>query len=307
MPAAALEAAAYLTLVAIALLAYATLQGYRFTVRPLIVGMANIVRAFAVTVPLVGRVGPGPWMADQLHNLDRIITSSLGFAITRSEAGAVALFNGSAELFKWMASEIAGLAHDTLHAFQAQAAHTGALTLKAVNRLIHASTAALDNRLTRTFGIQVHGLAVRLTHLGSQTIALEHDLAHWRGFTAKQLRAALRQLARLGPWAAYATVAALGVAILRKLHLSWLRSHRSAAGLVAAGLATLGLSFIRCDRVGRAGRGVCGMDDDLLQGLLDGALLLAGTVSLVEFIREAQAVEDEAIAALGFFIRDAPF
>lgn len=292
MPA-ALAAAADLTLIAIALLAFATLQGYRFSVRPIIVGLAAIIRAFAVSLPLVGRVGPGPWMADQLHNLDRLIQSSLHFAISLTEAGAVGLFNGSAAMMKWLASEIADLGTDTLHAFQTQAAHTGAVTLKAVNRLIHSEVGAVQRQLTRTFGIEIHGLAVRVTHLGSQAIALEHDLAHWRGFTAKQLRAALRQLSRLGWIGQVASIAALGTLILRKLHLSWLRHHTGAASLVALGLAKLGLSWARCSNVGKVGKALCGTPAGLVEELLGDALdvLVVADICLI-----AKVIEEAALA-----------
>src|SRR5262249_54450364 len=46
------------------------------------------------------------------------------------------------------------------------------------------------------------------------------------------------------------------------------------AALVAAQVARLGFGWVRCSRVGKAGRAACGMNDDLLESLIADTLLV---------------------------------
>ncbi len=76
-----------------------------------------------------------------------------------------------------------------------------------------------------------------------------------------------------------------------------------AAAAVAA-IARLGFSWVRCSKVGRAGRQVCGMDESLLESLIADTLLVVGAISIVEFAKALQAVEGEAVAGLKGFVRE---
>lgn len=76
--------------------------------------------------------------------------------------------------------------------------------------------------------------------------------------------------------------------------------------LVIAALGRLGLGWIRCNRVKKLGRSVCGMDDTFLDQLLLGALAIFGTASVVEFAEGLEALEDEALGILGAFVREWP-
>lgn len=63
--------------------------------------------------------------------------------------------------------------------------------------------------------------------------------------------------------------------------------------LLAKALEKMGLNWIRCGNVKRFGRRVCGMDASALDTLLNGTLLIVGTVGLVEFAKGMQSVMDE--------------
>lgn len=86
------------------------------------------------------------------------------------------------------------------------------------------------------------------------------------------------------------------------------------AGLLwAAGLAGLFVKalakrfpWLFCRKVKTVGSRLCGLDDSLLQGLLDATLVIAGTLSIVEFVRDAQGVEAAAIDSFATAIREFP-
>lgn len=75
------------------------------------------------------------------------------------------------------------------------------------------------------------------------------------------------------------------------------------AAAVAVALSRLGLGWVRCPRVTKAGRQVCGMNADLLDSLLADTLLIAGTVSLVEFAQGMQGITAEITPAIRAFWR----
>ena len=76
------------------------------------------------------------------------------------------------------------------------------------------------------------------------------------------------------------------------------------AGLVTAALTRLGLGALRCSGAKRMAKNACRSDLGWLDELFAGAVAIIGTASLIEFIKDAQAVEDEAISSLHLFIRE---
>jgi hypothetical protein len=74
-------------------------------------------------------------------------------------------------------------------------------------------------------------------------------------------------------------------------------------GLVAGSLAKLGNGWLRCPRVNDAGKKVCGMDAGLLESLLADTLLIAGTVSLVEFAKGMQGITADVAGPIRAFWR----
>lgn len=65
-----------------------------------------------------------------------------------------------------------------------------------------------------------------------------------------------------------------------------------ALGLLLANLAKvlekMGVNYVRCSKMKKLGKGVCGMDDSWLDSLLNDALLVVGTISLVELAKSMQ-------------------
>ena len=79
-----------------------------------------------------------------------------------------------------------------------------------------------------------------------------------------------------------------------------------ALGVVAAALARLGLGWLRCNRVRKVGKAVCGIDDSLLDKFLLDALAIFGVISIVEFAEGLLAIEDEAVGIMGALVREWP-
>lgn len=104
----------------------------------------------------------------------------------------------------------------------------------------------------------------------------------------RDVNAAKKWLKRHRYLAAYASLAALGLAILARLRLSWLR----------------------CGKVNRVGKFLCGkMDDGLLNSLLQDAALVGATIGLVEFAEELGGIVEpmsEGIAFLAGVAESAP-
>lgn len=299
-----LEPAAALVLLAMVALCFLTLHGYRFSVRPLLQGVAWILQRFAIVLPVIGRIGPGPWLAKQLHALDKLILTSLAYGIDRGEWALLALWNGTAALSEWIAREIASVARDAAGGLEHLATGGFRKLRKTIERLITASIVAAYRRLLKIIGTLTHGLGRRIIALVNRLVGLQRWARHWVGYTWKTLRAALRRLGHLGWLTGVAGIGALGHLIFRKLGLRWLTHHKGLAAFGIAVLAKLGLGWLRCNNVGKAGKAICRADADWLDDLLAAGIVLAGTVSLREFIRDVQTVEDEAYDALRGFIRE---
>jgi hypothetical protein len=299
-----IDLAAELALIGAFIFAYAALQGYRFSFSPLLNGVAWLLQHFAVSLPLIGRVGPGPWLARELHKLDKIILNALAAGVDVTEGAIVGLWNGTAALFELLGRELEGLARDTANALS----HIGAVPLhaviKAVQRLIAASVNAAYRRLLKLLGIATHGLGARIIQLLHRAVAIEHELRDVVGYTRRNLRALIRRLGRYAWLAGIASLAALGHLVFKRLHLRWLIGYRTLAALGIGILARLGLQWTRCGNTTKAGKGVCGLDGDLLDLLLLDTLGILGAISLVEFTHDVQDITDASVSIMRGFIRE---
>ncbi len=119
------------------------------------------------------------------------------------------------------------------------------------------------------------------SHFHALTAVIPHTLPIPVGRTIAGIRARLRRLERSLPATAVAAA-------------------------VIAVLARLGLGFLRCGNVKKAGKSVCGMNTGLLDSLLLDTVALLSVVSVVEFARELQTIEGEAVSIFGRLIREFP-
>lgn len=77
-----------------------------------------------------------------------------------------------------------------------------------------------------------------------------------------------------------------------------------ALGALTFALGRLGIGWARCSNVGKVGRSLCGMNPDLLESLLAGAVVVASPISVVELAKAAQKFTSEAEDGLRWFVRE---
>jgi len=241
----------------------------------------------------------GGWINGGLTSLEHKIVATMSGAAASVDSHIGDAFHRLARIIDWTGREIKG--HATLLGLIASYL-PGFATLNMIRttvgelrRLVHAAQRIGVHALTQTVTITRTIRRTVVADAFPRLRTVERDLG----------RVVHRDLPRVR-----AREAELGREITNLW--KWTRSHAlvagsvAFAGAVALALSRLGLGWVRCSKVGRAGKTLCGMDDSLLESLLADTLAIVGTVSLIEFIRDAQAVEHVALEALGGFIRELP-
>jgi hypothetical protein len=208
-----------------------------------------------------------------LYAVDDQIRNAFAAAALRSESAASWCFSTAGNTIVWMARETADLAHDVWSALQ----HTTVATIPAAIRRAEASTLARLRGIDHAVG-RIEAMArAELTRLRVGIDRLGHRLESKIGTAIRGVGSRVGRLER--------TVKADSKRLAR-VEAKW----RIAAftGLVTVALARLGLKWLRCGNVRRAGRQLCGMDTDLLESLLGASLLLTSAISLRQLARELE-------------------
>lgn len=219
------------------------------------------------------------WLRHTADEIDRAI----GLAVRATEGGVVWLWHQLAKQVTWLGRTLGGFAESVEFRFRAlEASFPPAAALWLATRVAHALPAIRQSvaRVENVVTARSHAEVARLSaYAHGEAVAWRRGIGDVRGALGREL-ARLRKVEK-----------ALTVA--------------GAAALVGAALARLGLGWLRCPRVGSVGKRACGMNYDLLESLLADTLIVAGTVSLVEFAREMQAVTADAEGIIRRFWRAA--
>lgn len=217
------------------------------------------------------------WIATTARTLDYIITSALTWPITLSR------------VFFWLLDvEIPRLIHALPNA-TTKVFHSTVVRVQKIERTVYrfpkitraqvrAAVAALVAPILNPYLAPLRWLRA---HIHALTATVPATIPLQWGRTISGIRKRLRRLERL---------AGAGVAV----------------GAVAVALARLGAGWIRCRKVGKVGRQLCGMDESLLDSLLTDGLAIFSVLSVVEFATELRAIEDEAIGIMGKLVREWP-
>lgn len=147
---------------------------------------------------------------------------------------------------------------------------------------VYAQAAALEHDLDRLFGQARAGIdALRretIPALRRELAGVEADLGRLDRYARGTLD---RRLGKVEAKVAGAAVAAGVLAVIAR-YAPW----------------------VRCSNVGKLGRTVCRTDTNLLESLLAGSLLVAGSLSLAQFARELAEPTELVMGGLEGFVRE---
>jgi hypothetical protein len=225
-----------------------------------------------------------------LLSIDQKVVEYLGAAVGATEHAMVTSFHKMIGIILWTAQETAGLATDVFNAVKGVEHSTVKTVTKVVTHTvvkpIHTAikaTGAISRAQWHALTHRVDVLAARVTHLARASSGAIAAPFPRIGRIEKTVKAQGKRLSKVEK----ALGAGVGVALLVKA------------------LSKLGLGFLRCPSVTKALRRRQCIDYDFLDSLLTGALLIVGTISLVEFAEEVGSVTDEAAGLIHGFLRDA--
>lgn len=265
----------YLDAVLAAILLYMVVATWDTLFGPL---MRTIAAAFDVTIPLPSRIPDIHlgFIADAIRGGERKIRRALGRALAAMVWPFVALLTFAATLFVAPARELYYLARDTTATLDRLRRDVIPAMIAAKVAWIPRHLAALEARIAGIPHViertAVHTVTRTVTHIERVVVRKAVAVADPRiGYLEREAGALARRLRDLARRAPVALTAAALTAIVARTSFRWLR----------------------CSRVNRVGKQVCGMDSGLLDALIADTVLIAGTISLVEFAEGLQAGMNE--------------
>lgn len=290
----AIEVGVDLMLLLAFVVAFGLLAVHRGIFTPILTYFADLFDRISIPIPghRVHVFGP---ISAALRWVIREVDHALAALVLACEKGAVALFHALASQARWLGREIGELAFTVEQRFL---------------RIAHATPPSealwLAVRTARKLG-GVGAAVARLAH--AVAVDLPRSIARGDQLAKEQLRRLARGIDRVSNRLAHALtagLAAVGVRVgrlgrtverqgARIGRLDKTIAAAGAAALVGTALARLGLGWLRCGRVSKVGKRACGMDADLLDDLLAGTLVIAGSVSLVQTARDMQSIMSESV------------
>lgn len=218
-----------------------------------------------------------------LLSLDQQVRHGLSVAVAATEHAMVTSFHRMVGIIIWSAQETAGLAQDIYDAIRG--AKTTVTTT--ITKTLDAKTAALVKSLKASVSTLAH---VTVPHLAARVRALEHAPVH-------VVKAVAGTIAN--PFPRIKTVEH-DLSGLRKRVKSLEKQLAIGVGaaLLVRSLAKLGLGWLRCGNVNKAGKSICRMNPGVLETLLLDAALLTVSFNLEDFAKEMQAVTSEAASLI---------
>lgn len=246
----------------------------------------------------------GGFLAGKLDALDHRIMQALAAGALACDKAAGKFFHASEWLVRWQIDHIVAFAHDTKAAVDAL---VDVVIPGQISERIKSKTDTVD--AANQAKIATSGEALR--RLANGIDRLRRDLATEQRARQQGIDALAAKLdAQLAKVRAEAHAGAVSlprpvpVPKAHPYHVPSIATLLAVVPALAFGVLTRVAPWLRCSNVGRAGRGLCRMDSRLLDSLLDDALLIAGTISIVELARELGSATGFAADAVHGFIRE---
>jgi len=308
---------AYLAIGLLALLSWIVLRGltsaYRATFGWFLQRLAELLPAKHWYFPVDLR--------GSIRGVDNAMLHTLGFAASKSEHAAGYFFHGAAVIQEWGWRELRHLARETegtldwlakIHVPKlAKYAFPLALVTSLIYRIVRAELHKVKPQTAKVAHAAAHAATVPFTttvvipHLGE----LRWIHSHWRAIA----RAAA--LAAVAP----ATVALPTVHVLPRIkalerwdgytrkRLRRLEKLLGVTGFALLMARVLGVSS-RCVRssgpIGRVAKALCGLESDLLAGLLLGLAIVETPISIEELAHEYASVIDDVVKGVGKLVSE---
>lgn len=291
----------------------------------------GVIAAFCVLIALsyAYKSSVGALLAAIANAIHRLPHVNLGFTSLSLDFLGNAIGGLDNEIRDALAAGIQGtewawhqLVHFVAHQFQSIGHTIEAVAVDAEAALAHLRKTLLPAAIT----VALSPLAAGLGYLLPTVRQLVRDVTHLIEHPTRPLVKVIHEAAQAAPavvkniYVSVPAVAAKAVAVPRELvrgidetlketqarvgRLARLLAPAGIAGLLLGGLAAVGLGWLKCSKVGRVGKAICGISENELESLLAGALVLASTISVVEFAESCQAFTTEADDALRFFVRE---
>lgn len=214
------------------------------------------------------------WLADKIDDVNHFVEHQLGVAVYYTSWPLIKLFEALRKMFVGPAEALDGLAQDVYSALRRGFKFT-------VPGMIAAAMAWWIRRVIALNG-QVQSLLRRAP------VHIVHEVVR----AAKPVAAVVVHEAIAVPWPRIKRAERDIEALWKKVRSLSLRTGLVVgAAIVGTALARMGLGWIRCSRVKRAGRQLCGMNDSLLDALLAEALMITAAISIVTLAEECLDAE----------------
>lgn len=227
------------------------------------------------SITVVGRTLGFGGVAHAIRAASDSVYHWLGQAVQHTSGPWVAFTHYMADVLAKPAQQVALATADVLHTLTI-------LRTQVIPRMIAAKVAWIPAHLAR-LSSQVASLAAR---------APVHIVKEINDVAIPKVKVVVMQAAAL-PFPRIGRVEREAGALGKRIDK--LARRVAPAALAAAIVATVARTswrWVRCGKVRKVGRQVCGMDDSMLDSLLADTVLIAGTISLVEFARGLQGGMD---------------
>ena len=269
---------------------------------------------FHVTGGILGRLPlAGNWIGGSLLVVEHRVNAALNKVIVGLEVHVAQSWHVLARIVSWTGSTIVRVAEATARvAWYVEVKYPVALIAATARRAEHA--AGHVGHVTKVTVQKIYVTGKQVAH------ASDGQLGAAARAATRPLRADLIKFER---WAR-AQIHALAVAVplpvpgglpglresLRGLERRYealrkqVAEHKvgigtgALAAAVTLALTKIGAGWMRCTKVRRVGRNVCRMDGNLLDAMLLDTLLIASSLSVVQFAKELQAVEHEVVGLM---------
>jgi hypothetical protein len=285
---------------------------YKFSVGALLSAMADMVSSLPHVSILGHKVPPWDALANGITELDNYVLQGIGAGIQWTEGGLHAVLGAMTWLLQETADQVAGLAEDTYKAFNTVKRYLIPALIGAAIAKIHPQLTYVTQKVKNVITHPVQAVHTTVRVIAPGLKALEGKVS--------ALEAKVAAIGAAAP--AIVTSPPISITIPRPTAIPgditkgidslWKRvrgigktlTPTGIVALVAGATGLLGLSWGRCAKANKLGKNVCGLNDDLLEGLLASTVVVASSISIVEFAKACQAFEPTVEAGLRFFVRE---